>query len=258
MRPSRLVRLGPLVLVIVAAIWWSAIATARVAGQPPASAATPGSAATPAGPEQGSRYLAGDALPLLPPGHPSVVDVVAIGAPVRDWFVPIVLRNNTAETVVLTNVSGTAHDASGALLGSAEAFSFITPSIVPAGQVALAHLEFNSADPIPADAVLAFEATAAPLATAQVLRQDLEIVEAMQEADRLVGLARNGTDEALIGKITVLGLCFDAAGVIQGDYAGFADKVDLGPGETAPFTVRLAGTGPCEAFLIGAGSNKKL
>jgi hypothetical protein len=177
---------------------------------------------------------------------------------VRDWFVPIVLRNNTSETVVLSNIAGVAHDAAGTLLGDGNMMTFITPSVVPPGQVALASIEFNSVDPIPTDATVTVAPTAEPLTTTQVYRQDLEIVEATMEGDRIVGLAQNGTNESLIGSIAVLGLCFDATGTIQGLYDGFADASDLGPGETAPFAVRFNGTGPCDAFLVGAGSYKRL
>ncbi len=259
MSPTHLVRIGPLVLVMLGStVWLSDSATARIAAQTPAGAGTPGITATPTASQETSPYLVGDALPLLPPGTPGAVDVFAVGAPVQKYFVPIVLRNNTEETVVLTRIHGTAQDAAGEPIGTGDVYSFLNPSVVPAGQVALAEIEFNSVEPLPADASFAFEPEVEPLATATIFRLDLEIVEATPEEDRIVGLVRNGTDQPLAGKISVVGICFDATGAIQGIYSGFADKLDLDPGETAPFAVPFEGTGPCEAFLVGAGGNKKL
>jgi hypothetical protein len=259
MRPTHRVRISLLVLVMLGStVWLSDSATARIAAQTPAETGTPGITATPAASQETSPYLVGDALLLLPPGTPGVVDVIAVGAPVQKYFVPLVLRNNTEETIVLTRIHGTAEDAAGEPIGSGDVYSFMNPSVVAAGQVALAAIEFNSVEPLPPDASFAFEPEAESLATATVFRLDLEIVEATREEDRIVGLARNGTDQPLAGKISVLGICFDATGAIQGNYAGFADKLDLRPGETAPFEVPFEGTGPCEAFLVGAGGTKKL
>lgn len=213
-------------------------------------------ASTPGASGEASPYLVGDALSLLPPGEPGAMDVVAVGAPVK-WHVPVVLRNNTDETVVLANVRGTAHDAAGAPLATGEPGSFLAPSVLPPGQVAIAAVYFNSLEHLPADAVLAFEVEFEPPAMTQVFRQDLEIVEATHEEDSIVGIVRNGTGAPLVGRVSVLGVCVDASGAVRGYYEAFADKNDLDPGETAPFDAHFGGTGPCEAFLVGASGYKK-
>ena len=258
MRRSGLACVGHLALVVTVCVaWLGGDAGGRVAAQSTPMAGPPGVPATPAGGQGASPYLVGDALPLLPPGQPGVVDVIAVGAPVK-WDVPIVLRNNTGEDVVLTNVRGTAQDATGTPIGTGEPGSLVSPWVVPAGQVAIAAVYFNTLEHLPPDAAVAFAPEAEPVATAVAFRQDLEIVEATPREDRIVGLARNGSDEPLVGRVSVLGVCFDAAGAIKGHYHAFADKNDLDPGETAPFTARFAGTGPCEAFLVGASGNKRL
>ena len=245
------------VVAAVSAVWFGDAATARVSALATPMVGTPAGAATPAVSQRGSPYLVGDALPLLLPGTPGIVDVIAVGAPVT-WNVPIVLRNNTDEAVVLTSIHGTASDTTGALIATGEPGSFMIPSVVPAGQVAIASLYFNSLEHLPPDAALDFEPEAEPLATASLVRQDLEIVEATRGEGGIVGLARNDTEDPLVGRVSVLGVCFDAAGTITGYYSGFADKNDLDPGETAPFDARFDGVGPCDAFLVGASGNKKL
>jgi hypothetical protein len=231
-------------------------ASLPVSAQTPSAAGTPGSGATPAA-QGGSPYLAGDALPLLPTGRPGNVDVIVVGAPMG-WHVPIVLRNNSNETVVLINVRGTAIDSAGTLIGTGEPGAFMSPTHLAPGQVAIAAVYFNSADYLPLDAVLTFEPETEPAATASAFRQDLEIIEATREDQDIVGQARNATDEPLVGKVSVLGICFDVTGTITGFALGFADRLDLAPEETAPFTVPLESTGPCDAFLLGANGYKKL
>jgi hypothetical protein len=212
--------------------------------------------ATPITDQIASPYLVGAGVPLLPAGRPGVLDVIAVGAPVK-WFVPIVLRNNTDQTMVLNNVHGIARDSSGALIATGETGSFISPSVIPVYQVAIAVVYFNSLHHLPPATVLAFELDAEP-ATASLFRQDLEIDNATPGEDSIVGLARNATDEPLMGQVSVIGVCFDADGAIQGWYQGFGNQSDLDPGETAPFDARFDGMGPCDGFLLGASGFKKL
>jgi len=201
--------------------------------------------------EFASSHLAGDALPFLPPGEAGALDVIAVGAP-EEWSVPIVLRNNTDEAQVLTNIHGTASGATGEVIATGEPGAFMSPSVLPPGQVAIAVVYFNSSDYLPADAVFAFEVEFAPQETARVFRQDLAIADAVREADGIVGLARNGSNERLVGKVNVVSVCVDATGTITEFAIGFADALDLEPGETVPVEVPVVDTAPCEAFLVGA------
>lgn len=200
--------------------------------------------------------LAGDALPLLLPGEAGMVDVIAVGVP-DEWNVPIVLRNNTDETLILTTIHGTAHDAAGALIGEGEPGAFMSPTVISPGQVAIAAVYFNSREYLPLDAVLTFEVETEPVTVAAGFRQDLEIVDAVHEADGIVGLARNGTNESLVGKVNVLSVCFDATGTMTEFSIGYADALDLDPGETVPVRVSVADPESCEAFLVGANGYRK-
>lgn len=202
-----------------------------------------------------STYLAGDALPLLPTGRAGVVDVIAVGAPVRST-VPMVVRNNTGTDVVLSGVLGIARDADGTLIASGDV-SMFSPSLIQAGQVSIGSVFFGTTD-VPPDATLEFEPDATPIAEANAFRQDIAIAESTRQPNRIVGLARNGTDKSLTGPFSVVGLCFDQSGAIQGYYATYAAKNELAPGETTPFDATFYGTGPCDAYLLGSTGYKGL
>lgn len=224
------------------------IGARQTPGTPPPAAATP-SVAT----ESALPYLFGNALPLLPAGDSELVEVIVVGLPVRA-DVPIAVRNNTGEDVVLKGVFGIARDSSGTLIASSDISSF-SPYILPAGQVAIGSLYFGTTD-LPRGVTVEFDPDAEPLEDARVTRQDLEIVEAAQQPDGIVGLARNGTDAQLSGPFRVVGVCVDQSGAIQGYYGAYAAKDSLAPGETTAFDATFYGTGPCDAFLIGSSGYK--
>jgi hypothetical protein len=193
---------------------------------------------------------------LLPPGEAGTVAVIAVGLP-EEWSVPVVLRNNTAETLVLTTVHGTAQDAHGDLIGTGDPGAFMSPIVLSPGQVAIAVVYFNSRDYLPADAVLTFEVETEPMTGASVFRQDLDLVDAVKEADGIVGLARNGSAAPLVGKVNVVSVCFDATGTVTEFSIGFADALDLEPGETVPVSIPITDADSCAAFLVGANGYRK-
>lgn len=198
--------------------------------------------------------LSGDGLPLLPAGTPGAVDVIAIGAPVRG-SVPIAVRNNTGEAVLLRGVLGIARDANDTLAFSASVSTF-APFLLQSGQVAVGTVYFGPND-LPDGLTLEFEPETSPAGGGRAYRQDLEIIEGTRTPEGVVGIARNGTSEPLNGPFSVIGLCLDQPGAIQGYYAAHAAKDSLAPGETTPFTATFYGTGPCDAYLLGVNGFKE-
>ena len=97
-----------------------------------------------------------------------------------------------------------------------------------------------------------FEPQTSPVEGGNAYRQDLEIVEATRKADGVVGIARNQTDEQVSGPFSVIGVCFDQSGAIQGYYAAYAAKDQLAPGETTPFNASFYGTGPVRRVPLGS------
>ena len=191
----------------------------------------------------------GNALPLLPPGDPDVIAIIAMGSPVRGT-VPIAVRNNTGMDVILTGVLGIARDQSGALAFSGDV-STVAPFLLMAGQVAVGDVYFGPSD-LPGGLTFEFEPETSPLDSGNAFRQDLEIVEATRRPDGIVGIASNPTNEPLSGPFSVIGVCFDHSGAIRGYYAAFAAKDTLAPGETTQFTATFYGSGLCDAHLLGA------
>jgi hypothetical protein len=199
--------------------------------------------------------LYGDELPLLPTGNSEVVDVIVVGSPVRGT-VPIAVRNNTGMDVLLNGVLGVARDQAGDLAFSADV-STLSPFFLVAGQVAIGDVYFGPSD-LPEGLAFEFEPQTSPVEDGSAFRQDLKIVEATRKSDGIVGIASNPTEERLNGPFSVIGVCFDHAGAIQGYYAAYAAKDELSPGETTQFTASFYGTGPCDAFLLGSNGFKAL
>lgn len=195
----------------------------------------------------------GDALPLLPPGEPGIVDIVAVGSPVRGT-VPIAVRNNTGTDVLLNGVLGIARDQSGALAFSGDV-STVAPFVLSAGQVAIGDVYFGPSD-LPGGLTFEFEPESSPVGGGNAFRQDLEIVEATRKPEGIVGIARNPTDQMLNGPFSVIGVCFDQSGAIQGYYAAYAAKNELAPGDSTQFTATFYGSGPCDAHLLGSTGHK--
>lgn len=200
-----------------------------------------------------STYLAGDALPLLPKGDDGIVAVIAVGNPVRGT-IPVVVRNNTGEDVLLSGVLGIARDDAGALAFSGDV-SMFSPFYLGAGQVAVGDVYFGPSD-LPAGLTYEFEPQSSAVDDSLNFQQDLEIVEATRKTEGVVGIARNQTDERVTGPFSVTGVCFDQSGAIQGYFAAYAAKNELAPDETTQFNASFYGTGPCDAYLLGINGYK--
>lgn len=226
-----------------------AAAPATPAAPPAGAGGTPAANATPAVDGDVAPWLAGELPGALPAGDPGVAAVVAVGAPVGS-LVPLVVRNNTGADVFLRNVLGTARDAAGTLVASAQVSSF-SPYLLRSGQVAVGFVNFGFSG-LPVDATFEFAPDVQPVATGRSERQDVEIVEISVQGNRIVGLVRAREDLGVRGTISVVGVCFDADGSVRGYYNAYANKDALAPGETAGFDARIEGTGSCDAFVIGS------
>lgn len=214
------------------------------------------SPATPPGDGTGSATptaLFGDVDSLIPAGEPGIVDVVVVGAPVRSSL-PLIVRNNTGQDILLEGVLVTARDDSGNLVTVSEVSS-LSPYYLPAGGVAVGDAYFGTTD-IPAGLTYEFEPQTQDVNTEMIFRQDLVIQEVSSTGSELIGIAINQTEEALTGPFRVVGVCLDASGAIQGYYSTYAAKDALAPGETTTFNATFYGTGPCETFAVGVTGYK--
>lgn len=202
---------------------------------------------------QGETLLYGDALDLLPVGQTQEVEVIAVGAPVRG-AVPIAVRNNSGADVLLKGVLGIARDEAGKLAFSGNV-SMMAPYVLHSGEVAIGDVYFGP-DDLPDGLSYEFDPDTQDFNADTAFRQDLEVVEATRKETEIVGIVRNQTDEDLSGPFSVVAVCFDSEGAIQGYYATYAVANELAPGDTTQFTASFYGTGPCDAYLLGVNGFK--
>ena len=199
----------------------------------------------------GTGYVGGNAFSLIPAGESGEISVVTSGNLDQIGRVPLVLRNNTSDDVSSVKVTVTARDASGDLVGVADALS-VEPTFVPAGGLAFGYAYFGNVS-LPADVVFDFEVTA-PLASEDpfTIFRDLDIVEASLFDDRIVGVAENGHEQDL-GNLGFTAMCFDLEGTPLSHNSGSVNTI-IAPGETQEFQVTILAfaldEGGCPAFLV--------
>ena len=157
-------------------------------------------------------------------------------------------------TAPLTNreVSGTARDGAGKLMGSGSSQGF-APELVNPGEWAFGYVFI---DGVKAAKDTEFDFTATGNEPDDFLSSvDVEIVEVAQTkgnfGDSLTGILKNPTDEKVSGPVDVSAACFDKSGSLISTQSGFADSDSLAPGGTSSFSIDLFDD-PCEFFAMGS------
>lgn len=188
----------------------------------------------------------------LPQGDPGLVVVLA-GPPGTFGVVPIVIRNNTDTPAYNIELSATARDAAGAILGTARGDD-ITPSYVPPGGVAIGRVLFQDT---PIDgANIEYNITSAGGPGFIFTRRDLVIEEHQLVNGNVVGLSMNNHSTALnLTKVIVM--CFDDDLIPSAVRFDFTDQDRVEAGAELPFSVDLLGDeAKCSRYLI-AGSGRE-
>jgi hypothetical protein len=197
-----------------------------------------------------SPYLQGTLDTQLPPGEPDEVSVIAVGPPQAST--PVVVRNNTAEAVEV-QLSATARDAAGALIGSGEDQG-VEPTIVEPRHLGIGYVYLGVDDPPQGSTV---EVTASgtdvdddPGALpAAIIEHNLAPGDIGNE--QVVGRARNDNEERMEGPISVLIMCFNEAGAPLNAPGSFLEVDALDPGQEGSFSVDVGDAG-CPRYLVGA------
>lgn len=163
---------------------------------------------------------------------------------------PVVVRNNTSETVGQIEVNGTARN-NGALVGSGE-LQTTEPNVLKPGEYALAYVDFQSV--VPAGAALDLTATAQP-GDVESLTVDLRIAEVDRQPSRhggddVIGIVSNPTPNEVEGPISVLVMCFDGATPVSTTSVS-TDADSIAPNGAVSFTASLP-AGSCPTFANGA------
>lgn len=198
--------------------------------------------------------------PELPVGVDGELAVVAVGGVVRST-IPIVLRNNTGEEIVITDVFATGRDEDGTLAASAQVSS-IVPYRVPSGGIAVGAVYFG-ADDLPVGLTFEFDPQYESADSDDGYFLDMAVVEAELSPSGIIGRVSNPAAQEVSGPFSVDGICFTADGAVAGYFATYAAKSELGPGEVSPFdasfyypgagiSTSLDASDTCAFFVIGA------
>ncbi len=200
---------------------------------------------------QGSGFIGGNALGILPEGDAGELSVVAIGQ-YDGNVVPIVARNNTGEDIIRITAVVTARNPAGQVIASGNDQLF-NPNLVRAGGVSFGYAYFGGVE-LPQDTTFEVDLDATPATDDEFENiRDLEVLEASTIDGRVVGTLRNIYDVELTGPIGISAVCFDEAGGLLSHQQSYSSAETLGPQETVTFQVENYQTGICPQFLV-AGS----
>lgn len=196
-------------------------------------------------------YVKGDLQ--VPDGEQGELSIVVVGTPQPDSSsVPVIVRNRTAEPLADIEVTGTARDAAGSLIGSGSSQGFAPDSVLP-GEWAVGYVYFDSGKLKPDTE---FDLTATGSEPGDLMGAvDVEVVEVSktkgQFGDQLIGIVENPTDAEVGGPIDVMVACFDKAGELLSTTSDFVEGDSLPAGGTSSFSVDLFDDA-CENWAVGS------
>jgi hypothetical protein len=224
-----------------------------------ASATTSTSKAAAATPKT-SKALHLSAPITLPNGQPGKLSVIAVGkATQNSSSVPVVVRNNTADTVYNVAASGTARK-SGALVASGESQGF-APAVVHPGEWAMGYVYFGTNDAVIQGATFEVTATADTSPSSIFPEVDLTIAEANKTQGQfgatIVGIVRNDTSSIIDTPIEVWLGCFEGSTptAVRSDFTNGDNP--LSPKATASFSIDVPDTTPCTTYALGSTGRTK-
>jgi hypothetical protein len=207
--------------------------------------------------------LAGNAHPQFPAGAAGEVSVVYQGpiSPQQSGtVVPIVLDNNSSKAVAHVDISSTAKDASGKIVGSGDSQG-TSPSVIKPGQWTLAYIYFEPATSLSSSDTLSFNVNTSPADTSSYNTAALQVTQANLSGSSITGGVQNTTGEVVTGPISVEFYCFDAAGHPVYQQRAFTAGSTAGSGDLAPNATDSFQTNfydqQCPSFLVGASGYYK-
>ncbi len=210
---------------------------ARTKTAPPTSAA-PTTSTGPAAPDA-SRYVIGFgdlSAVSLPTGDPGVVGIVVAGETTDSGgAVNMVVRNNTSDEVGRIEVTGTARDSAGALVGSGSSQGF-QPQVVAPGEIAYGYVYFDSE--IPPGSTFQFSVDADSVDDYFL---PVTVTEINNNGSQIIGAVTNENSVAVSGPISADVMCFGLDGSLI-DYArSYAEEDELPAGGAGSFSIDLYG-----------------
>jgi len=215
--------------------------------------------APPVAPKQ-SPFLSGNAHPQFPAGPAGQVSVV-YQAPISPQqgggtSVPIVLDNNSSKAVAHVNISATAKDATGKIVGSGSSQG-TAPSVIQPGEWTLAYIFFGSAPDLSSSDTLSFTVNTTPADTSPYNTAAIQVTQANLSGSAITGGVQNTTGHEVTGPIAVDVYCFDGAGHPFDTQREFtAGSGDLAPNATDSFEITFYNQ-QCPSYLVGASGYYK-
>ena len=220
------------------------VETVITAPPPPTSPPPPTAEIDPTAYIAGSNIIPDD----LPAGDPGLV-VIAAGPPSDFGVIPVVIRNNTDAPVYNLEISATARDAAGSVLGTGPGRD-IVPALVPPGGIAFGRILFEDT---PLDgATIEYLVTGEPDPGTIFIRRNLEVIEHNLVGGNVVGTLLNSNTAAL-DLINVAVICFDDALTPTTARDSYTDQESVEAGAQLPFSVDLLGDeAQCGRYLLAA------
>ncbi|MBX7252393.1 MAG: hypothetical protein K1X50_10445 [Candidatus Promineofilum sp.] len=184
----------------------------------------------------------------LPTGEPGLV-VIAAGPPNQFGAIPVVVRNNTDTPVYNLDISATARDTAGRVLGTGSSLDLL-PSYVPPAGVAFGRVLFQDT---PLDgATIEYLVTGSDDPGTIFIRRDLEVIEHNLVSGNVVGSLLN-SNAAALDLINVAVICFDDTLVPTVSRDNYTDQERVESGAQLPFSVDLLGDeAQCDRYLLAA------
>lgn len=197
--------------------------------------------------------IAAVGVDTLPPGEPGQITVIAQGTALdSSGSLPIVVRNMTDRSVARIEVTGTARDGSGALVGSGGSQG-LNPYTVGPGEVAFGYVYF-SFDGVPEGSTFDLSVSATDAEDDMLGQIDLIVAEHNATADSILVGLRNDSDEEVSGPIGINLICFDDAGTPTESSSDYTDQDSAPPGATVTGAIEFYGDPVCGRYLLaGAG-----
>lgn len=188
----------------------------------------------------------------VPAGEPGAVGVVMQG-PSDGSSVPLVVRNNSTDTLYNFQVEGLARDAAGALVASGSSLGF-QPALVEPGDWAMGSVYFDY-DVLSGDEQFQFQ-WSADTDPGFLSNVDVTVSEATINAGsfglQAVGVVINETAEEVAGPIGVTMACFDDAGQLLSVEDGFTEGDALQAGGFSSFSIDVFDADACPNAALAA------
>jgi len=219
---------------------------------PPAPSATPRPTGTPEPKFDTTVFITGNNMSPddLPGGEPGLT-VVTAGSASTFGVVPIVIRNNSDDPVYDIELSATARDEAGSVLGTGSGDD-IVPSYLPPGGLAIGRVLFGDT---PLDGATIEYLIAADEGSGFLFRRrDLTVIEQNWVGESVAGVMVN-THETALDLTKAVVMCFDDNYTPTDVRVEFTDQDRVEAGAELPFAVDMrADATVCGRYLIvGSG-----